>query len=85
MFSFLLKVNVKFSVTFILSPANAFNLVPSKFLLFCKDLKGAISTASKMSSAFLISTVNTDLFKIVFEMTQKYNSKIIREKTVFWG
>ena len=33
------KRNFNFSVTFILSPANAFELDQSKILLFCKELK----------------------------------------------
>ena len=39
MFSTLLKTNFKFSVNFILSPANTFNLDQAKILLFGKELK----------------------------------------------
>ena len=38
MFSTLLNTNFKFSLTFILSSANAFNLDKSKFFLFGKEL-----------------------------------------------
>ena len=38
MFSTLSKTNFKFSVTFILSPANAFNFDQSKILSFGKEL-----------------------------------------------
>ena len=50
MFSTLLKTNLNFSVTFILSSTNAFNLDQSQILLFDKEIIACFFTRSSDSA-----------------------------------
>ena len=64
MFSPLSKTNFKFSITFILSSANAFNFDQSKFFSFGKELILSLTPDLETYKIFLINWLGSNYFQI---------------------